>query len=179
MWRGATGLQVGVETAPVSPGKVTFLEEGAAAMTCSLSAVERALSVGGYAVNYYEHSMLGASALWPAMDPWACEVQSQSVTHYHFSGQTTLAWPAGRPALSYDVICGDLSALREAGGAVDLGAVDQIASATGDTTLVELSPSDGRAHFYLHRVRTRDAVGAYEESSRCKPRLPLQELTCP
>jgi hypothetical protein len=172
-------LQVGVETAPASPEKVTFIEEGAAAMTCALSAVERALPVGGFAVNYYEHAMLGGSALWPGVDPWACEARALTATHDDGTGRTTLSWPAGRSGLSYDVIRGDLAALRESGGAVDLGAVAPIAASTEDTSVVDLCPSDGRAHFYLHRVRTRDAVGTYGESSRCTPRLPVQELTCP
>ncbi|HZM70796.1 MAG TPA: hypothetical protein VFB95_10580, partial [Candidatus Cryosericum sp.] len=93
-------------------------------------------------------------------------------------------WPAVVGARAYDVISGDLSALRVENSQTILGTVKVLARGTTETTIVEPAnspiPPPGRAFFYLIQYRTETGASGYGTESAPWPRVPAScEGGCP
>jgi hypothetical protein len=87
-----------------------------------------------------------------------------------------IVWPAVSGATGYDVISGSLSALRVAGGVLDLGAVRVLARGTQGTTVDETAssptPQVGHGFFYLIEQVTGEGAVGYGTESTPWPRVP-------
>lgn len=166
-------FEVGLETQCGQQDNVTFCEEGADAMRCAMANVRRMLPVCRFAIDYYKSSALQGSSLWPAFDPSACEVETLLLEKVAAPARARIFWPQVSPAMCYDVIRGDLSALQEGGGIVDLGPVVQVVCSTNQLSVTDDGiPTPGHGLFYLHRLLTQNASGDYGKSSHCAPRTP-------
>jgi hypothetical protein len=104
--------------------------------------------------------------------------------HVENAGENTrLYWPVVTGATGYDVIRGDLQALRAEGSKTDLGAVTVLARNVGVTALVDSSaiePAAGRGFFYLIQSRANQRATGYGTESAPRPRIPSAcEGGCP
>ncbi|HYV84597.1 MAG TPA: choice-of-anchor D domain-containing protein [Patescibacteria group bacterium] len=104
--------------------------------------------------------------------------------HVENAGENTrLYWPVVTGATGYDVIRGDLEALRAEGSKTDLGAVTVLARDVGVTALVDSSaiePAAGRGFFYLIQSRANQRATGYGTESAPRPRIPSAcEGGCP
>ena len=98
--------------------------------------------------------------------------------------QVRLCWPAVEGAQGYDVISGDLSALRAMNDMLSLGAVRVLARGTLDTSATEpatsQTPPVGHAFFYLIEQRTEHGASGYGTESAPWPRVPAScDNGCP
>jgi hypothetical protein len=98
--------------------------------------------------------------------------------------QVRLYWPAVEGALGYDVISGELSALRVMSDTLSLGTVRVVARGTLDTAATEPTasptPQAGHAFFYLIEQRTELGASGYGTESAPWPRVPAScDLGCP
>jgi hypothetical protein len=170
-------LEIGIETQchESLTDRETFCQEGAAAMHCQLDAVRRNLRFGGFAMNYYGSCLLSGSDIWPAYDTDGCRVRSLAVDLDETTDETVISWPGALPAVSYDVVRGELSELSSG----DLGTVDLIASETTETAVIDNCPYPGTPVYYLQRLRTEHGEGNLGNSSSCDLRTPVQEILCP
>jgi hypothetical protein len=91
-------------------------------------------------------------------------------------GAVRIAWPAMAGALGYDVIRGDLSAVRRTEGVTDLGPVSILARTTPATTVSEPndapSPAIGSGFFYLIQHQTTSGAGGWGSEPAPLPRVP-------
>lgn len=94
-------------------------------------------------------------------------------------GMAHLYWSSAVGALGYDLISGDLAALKMESGRVSLGAVSVPARMTTTTSWSEAAgdpvPEGGRAFFYL--VQYRDSCGASGFGTESVP-LPREPTSC-
>jgi hypothetical protein len=85
-------------------------------------------------------------------------------------------WPGVEGAVAYDVVQGDLSALRVEGSQLSIGAVRVLARRTAETSMVEptgaAAPASGQAFFYLIQYRTETRVSGYGTESAPWPAVP-------
>jgi hypothetical protein len=100
------------------------------------------------------------------------------------SNAVRIYWPAVTGAGAYDVIRGDLSAIRVDNGQITLGAVKVLGRGTTETTLVEPAglpiPPPGRAFVYLIQYRMETGASGYGTESAPWPRVPeFCEGGCP
>jgi hypothetical protein len=98
--------------------------------------------------------------------------------------QVRLYWPAVEGASGYDVISGDLSALRVMNDTLSLGAVRVLARGTVDSAATEPAvaptPPIGKAFFYLVEQRTELGASGYGTESAPWPRVPAScDSGCP
>jgi Putative metal-binding motif/FG-GAP repeat/FG-GAP-like repeat/HYR domain len=101
------------------------------------------------------------------------------ILHLEHTGdgdQLHLYWPVVEGASGYDVIRGDLSALRLMDDTLMLGAVRVLARGTVDTAATEPAvspaPAVGQALFYLIEMRTEHGASGYGTESAPWPRVP-------
>jgi hypothetical protein len=91
-------------------------------------------------------------------------------------GKAKITWPAVAGALTYDVIVGDLSAVRQLGDAVSLGLVRVLARGTDRMHVQEdpvfLVPPPGQAFIYLAQPRNDNGGAGYGTESVPWPRIP-------
>jgi len=91
-------------------------------------------------------------------------------------GRVRITWPVVSEASSYDVIAGDLGAIRVDAGVLRLGTVRVLARSTTLTTLTEApgapSPVPGTAIFYLVQSRGPEGASGFGTVSAPLPRIP-------
>lgn len=86
---------------------------------------------------------------------------------------STIEWSAVEGAESYGLIRGSVASLSDSGGAVDLGAVTCLASATGATSAPDPGvPSPDSAYFYVFRIRWDQNHDSYGRASDGRERSP-------
>jgi hypothetical protein len=91
-------------------------------------------------------------------------------------GRVRITWPVVAGASSYDVIAGDLGAIRAEAGTLWLGAVRVLARGTTSTTLTEeagaAAPPPGAAFFCLVESRGLEGPSRFGTASAPLPRSP-------
>jgi hypothetical protein len=105
------------------------------------------------------------------VEPMMLQMEQMSV-----EGKVKINWTAVPGALTYDVIVGDLSAMRQLGDAVSLGSVRVLARGTDRTHVQEdpvfLMPAPGQALIYLAQPRNDYGGAGYGTESVPWPRIP-------
>jgi hypothetical protein len=110
-----------------------------------------------------------APSMWAA---WALATFPSPLATLSVAG-TTISWSQVEGADSYDVIRGSVSNLARTGGAIDLGSVACLASATSGTSVQDpAAPAPGEAFFYLFRIRWATNRDGYGRSSGGETRTP-------
>jgi subtilisin family serine protease/sugar lactone lactonase YvrE len=99
-------------------------------------------------------------------------------------GRVHLFWPTVPGASSYDVIRGDLAAIRTVSGITQLGTVHVLARQTTATSLTEpagtSNPARGAGFFYLIQWRWSDGISTFGSESAPWPRTPTAcDTGCP
>lgn len=84
-----------------------------------------------------------------------------------------LSWTAMPGATGYDVVYGDLAAMRNLSGSFAVATLGQIVCGTGSLLVTQSgSPAPGQGSWFLERDRSGGVPGTYDDGSQRSPRDP-------
>ena len=111
---------------------------------------------------------------WRALAPAGASVLTASMTG---GVDTTLAWTALSGATEYDVVAGDLNALRNSGGDFQNATLGPVVCRTPGTTVIHSgTPNVGNGFWFLVRGRNCGGAGTYDSGGAAQVGLRDAEI---